>query len=296
MIVPSHVQIETVNGVCTSRCTMYTFSSWTRKKRVMPTEEFREILEKLAPHRHSIRFLTLHGCGEPLLDPTIADKIKLAKDLDYRGTGFATNSTELRETTARRLLDAGLDTIICSIDGIKKKTHESIRVGTDFDAVVSNVINFIKMRNESGQTRVMVRFIRQSANRDEWPEFHQFWRRRIEPRYGDVVVKFDIHNWADKITEYDEKQITQGDSGERLVCSDVFERLFIYSDGSVALCCADDNGFYDMGNVFHVDPVHIYNNEIFTLYRDTMLKGNLRSLMHCATCSLPRSRDRRDAE
>ncbi len=288
MIIPSHLQIETINGVCTSRCVMCSISSWTRKPRTMTTEQFEIILDKFKPYRDSIEFLTIHGCGEPLLDPTLAEKIKTAKELGFRGTGFATNCSELNQDMARKLLDSDLDTIICSIDGINKATHESIRVGTDFNGVVSNVRNFIRMRNKYGRTRVMIRFIRQQINRHEWLDFHELWTGRIAPSYGDEVVKFDVHNWGNKPIPYEDLRLEQGPKPE--VCQDVFERMLIYSDGSVGLCCADDNGFYDMGNVLREDPIEIYQNDIFTYYRQMMRKGRLLSLKHCATCSIPRSR------
>jgi hypothetical protein len=57
---------------------------------------------------------------------------------------------------------------------------------------------------------------------------------------------------------------------DNYICQDVFERMIIYSNGNVALCCADDNGFFKLGNVIDSDPIRIYNNEIFTNYREKM--------------------------
>ena len=55
-----------------------------------------------------------------------------------------------------------------------------------------------------------------------------------------------------------------------MICQDVFERLYIYSNGDVALCCADDNGFFRLGNAIEDDPIAIYNNTIFTNIRYMM--------------------------
>jgi MoaA/NifB/PqqE/SkfB family radical SAM enzyme len=111
--------------------------------------------------------------------------------MGFKGTGFATNCTELNETSSKNLIAAGLDTLICSIDGIKKATHESIRVGTNFEQIISNVAQFIKLRNQTGSSRVMVRFIRQKANYSEWPAFFEYWSERIDKDFGDEVVKFE---------------------------------------------------------------------------------------------------------
>lgn len=95
--------------------------------------------------------------GEPLLDKCLDNKVRIAKSLGFRGVGFATNCTELSENVAMRLVYAGLDTIICSIDDVNRDTYESIRIGTNFDKIVSNVKNFIKIRNLCGKTSIIPR-------------------------------------------------------------------------------------------------------------------------------------------
>lgn len=143
MYFPKHLQIETINGVCSAHCSMCTIDQWKRKPQVMSTETFSSILAKFLPYQEHLEYLTLHFCGEPLLDSSLPEKVNIAKNLNFKGVGFATNCTHLNENMAERLLKAGLDTIICSIDGINKETHESIRVRTNFDEIVRNVQQFI---------------------------------------------------------------------------------------------------------------------------------------------------------
>jgi MoaA/NifB/PqqE/SkfB family radical SAM enzyme len=199
MIIPKHIQIETINGVCSAHCIMCTWQSWARKPNVVNNDTYRRILEKIKPYREHIQYLTLHGCGEPLLDKGLAEKVTIGKKMGFEGTGFATNCTELDEHKSQELIKAGLDTIICSIDGINKHTREALRVGTDFEKIVSNVKNFIKIRNEPGETRVMARFIRQESNKQEWPLFFDYWSKQLNKDCGDEVVKFDVHKWGGKV-------------------------------------------------------------------------------------------------
>ena len=290
MIIAKHVHIETINGACTARCIMCTWQRWTRKPNVMDMNTFIHILEKFSPYRDQIQYLTLHGCGEPLLDKGLAEKVKIAKEMGFKGTGFGTNCTELDEQKSKELIEAGLDTIICSIDGINKDTHESIRRGTNFEKIVSNVKNFLKIRNEGGKTRVMVRFIRQEINRQEWPLFFGYWSKQLNKDFGDEVVKFDVHSWAGEVDEYESKDLNRSLGLDNYICEDVFERMIICSNGDVALCTADDNGFFELGNVIDSDPLEVYNSEIFTHYREMMLKGRTLELEHCKDCTIPRSR------
>jgi MoaA/NifB/PqqE/SkfB family radical SAM enzyme len=256
----------------------------------MNVHTFAQILEKFEPYREEVQYLTLHGCGEPLLDNRIAEKVKIAKEMGFKGTGFATNCTELNEHKSQELIEAGLDTIICSLDGINKHTHEAIRVGTNFEKIVSNVKNFIKIRNESGKTRVMVRFILQDINKEEWPLFLNYWSKQLNKDFRDEVVKFDVHNWGDKSHDHQSMDPTIGLKSSNYTCQDVFERMFIYSSGDVALCCIDDNGFFMLGNVIDSDPIGIYNNQTFNYYRKMMLEGRILGLEPCKSCTRPRSR------
>ena len=297
MIIPEHIHIEAVNGTCTSRCIMCRIEHWTRKPNIMDNESFRQIIEKFKPYRDKIQYVTLHGCGEPLIDKELAAKIKIAKEMGFKGVGFATNCTLLNKDRSRELVGAGLDTIICSIDGIKKDTHESIRIGTKFDVVVSNVKNFMKIRNEIGMTKTIIRFIRQEKNKDEWIAFLEYWSKLINKDFGDEIIKFDIHNCGGKLDEYQFKDLNREFVLEDgYVCEEVFERMSIFSDGNIAFCNADDNQFFYIGNALKEDPIQIYNGEIFERYRDMMKKGRIRELKYCNTCTIPRSREIKNRE
>ncbi|MGD8963264.1 MAG: SPASM domain-containing protein [Desulfobacterales bacterium] len=291
MIIPTHLQIEPINGVCTSKCIMCTYQQWTRDKNIMSNDVFTRILEKFLPYRENLQYLTLHGDGEALIDKGLPQKVKIAKDMGFKGIGFATNCTLLDVNTANALMQAGLDTIICSIDGIKKETHEAIRIGTNFEKCVSNVQSFINLRNSTERnTRVMVRFIRQELNKGEWPEFEKFWSKRINKKFGDEVVKFDVHNWGDELEDYAAKDINR-DLQASVKCQDMTERLYIHSTGRLALCSADYNGFYDLGNVLEDDPISLYNNSPIIKHYRTMLKeGRFMDLKYCRSCTIPRSR------
>ena len=103
-------------------------------------------------------------------------------------------------------------------------------------------------------------------------------------------MKFDVHNWADKLDDYQSNDLERCMRLDNYICQDVFERMWIYSNGDVGLCCADDNGFLKLGNVIDSDPIRIYNNKTFNHYRKMMMEGRIFELEHCKTCTIPRSR------
>jgi hypothetical protein len=296
MIIPEHVQIETINGVCTSRCNMCSYKSWKREPIVMGNGTFRKILEKFKPYREHIQYLSMQGCGEPLLDKEIAEKVKIAKEMGFRGVGFATNATELNEQTSIDLIKAGLDTILCGIDGINKHTHETIRVGTNFEKIVSNVNNFIKTRGKLGKTRVMIRFIRQEINKHEWPLFVDYWSKQLDKTFGDEVVKFDIHNCAGDVEGYEEMDPNRALEFDNYVCEELSKRIVIFSNGEIALCNADINGFCNLESAIDCDPIEVFNGKVFNYYRKMMEEGKISELDPCKHCTIPRSRAFKDKD
>lgn len=293
MIIPKIIQIENVSRHCNARCIMCSWKTWTRPADIMDLATFQKILFKL-PIPGYFSHLSIYGCGEPLIDKGIHHKIALAKSMGFKGTGIASNCGLLDPIISERLIDAKLDTLICSIDGILPKTHEAIRVGTSLVDVMSNVQDFIRLRNKKSTDtrfylrkapRVVIRFIRQPLNYDEWPAFKKFWEGVIDKSKGDEVVKFDVHNWGGKLFGVREK-VTY--------CADLYDRLWIFSDGRLGLCCADDNGFYDLGNVLADDPIKLYNGTRFTHYRNMITEGRADQLPYCKDCNIPFCREHKN--
>lgn len=192
---PSHLQIEVVAGICSADCIMCTIKECPRKG-ILSMTDYTAMLKKFENHTDKLQYLTLHGMGEPLLDKTLPDKIALAKDKGFPGVGFATNATHLTPEKTEALLDSGLNTIIFSLDGVTKQTHENIRRGVNFDQVLQNVLYFIERRNSWGKTKVILRMIRQESNEHEWESYKNFWNEKLSPEYGDQVSVFDVHNWG----------------------------------------------------------------------------------------------------
>jgi len=299
MIYPSHLQIETVAGKCTAVCEFCPIESSPRKE-IMSDDFFEMILKQFLPIKKYLKFTTLHGLGEPLLDKNIVNKVKKAKEFDFPSIGFATNATNLTEVISKELINVGLDTVIFSIDGFKKQTHEKIRKNTDYGEIISNVTNFIALRNktEGAKTKVIVRMIRTDENKDEWEDYKIFWSKNLDSKYGDQVSVFDVHNiGGDGVKGYVDDvraAILNYSKNNKLICSDLYERMFVYSNGKVGLCCGDEFGWFNLDYVVSTKPEDIYNNDIFIKYRQKMEKGKICELEHCENCSIILSRYKKE--
>lgn len=274
-IIPYQVQIETVAGNCNLKCNMCPIDKSIRHE-IMSDDIFKQIVISLLPIKKYIKIFTLLGLGETLLDKNVVNKIRYAKNWRFKEVGLFTNGMLLTKVTADRLINAGLDVLICSIDGFHSSTHEEIRSNSNLNRIIRNIEYFIKERDH---TKIIIRFTRQHLNYLEWSSFRNFWKSKL--RKGDLVLKYDVHNAGRNIKVSKQDFISK--------CSEVYKRLIIFSDGSVGLCCGDQFGHYEIGNILYSDPVELYNTPIFQHYRKEMNKGNISRLYLCKDCTVAQS-------
>jgi len=86
----------------------------------------------LEPALANLDALVLNGVGEPLLNPRLEQFVSRAKKLMPAGSwaGFQSNGILLSKLRAISLLDAGIDRICLSMDGVDASTFGAIRAGS----------------------------------------------------------------------------------------------------------------------------------------------------------------------
>ena len=94
------------------------------------------LYEKIA--RDAVEFgienMQLHFQGEPLLHKQFPEMVRLAKRNGMR-TNVFTNGLPLTEKMADAILDAGLDSLRFSVDGVSEEVYQKNRVGGQFHRV-----------------------------------------------------------------------------------------------------------------------------------------------------------------
>jgi hypothetical protein len=189
----------------------------------------------------------------------------------------------LPEGMTDSLLRAGLDSIVFSIDGFSAKTQESIRKMSSLEKIISNIDYFITQREVlKARTSISIRFTQQDENKAEWPDFLNFWKGLLNAKYNDSVCCYDIHNAGSSV----KTQGSEAGSKKAIKCSVVYKRMIIFSDGEIGLCCGDQFGHYNIGNILNKDPIALYNHPIFKEYRQGMDEGRIFDLELCRDCTV----------
>ncbi|MFC1952763.1 radical SAM/SPASM domain-containing protein [Chloroflexota bacterium] len=288
IVIPERIQLELVFG-CNASCIMCPVHIPSqRKKGIMSLDLFKKIVDEMAQYNETIDKFDLWGLGEPLLDKGLYEKIEYAKSKGFRNLAIATNADLLKEEYQSSLLESGLDTVIFSIDGNQKATHESIRKGVNFDNVIDNVWSIIEKRNNGDyKTRFVFRFIRQESNINEWGEYQEFWKGRISPDKGDLIIGYDAHNWGGEIlipgNSVEKKELAI----EKKPCHHVYDRLIVLWDGTIPLCCTDmHHAEYAVGNVNDASSIEVFNNEKISNIREFHMAGKKNNMDICQQCTI----------
>ena len=167
---PSKLFVET-----TSRCNLSCFMcvKQTAEGGVIDGDLADATFARLAEALPHVEALVLNGVGEPLLHPHLEEYIRMAKGRMPSGSwvGFQTNGVLLSEKRARSLVEAGLDRVGLSLDGVTPETFRRVREGGELAAIERALGRLAAAGKACGRTdlRIGVEFVLMRDNLRELP-------------------------------------------------------------------------------------------------------------------------------
>lgn len=267
---PLHVDIESTNA-CNLRCVMCPRNFMTEKIGFIDFSLYKKIVDEGCEQK--LPSIKLNYRGEPLMHPRIVDLVKYAKDKGIMEVQFNTNGLLLTEEKADALINAGLDRIIFSFDGATKETYEKIRTGSNYETVINNIKKFVELRNNLGNKKpyVRVQFVRMEQNKHEVDQFISMWK--------DIANRLSVH--AFKSPEGENKNL---ESLNHFPCPRIWQRIMVYWDGEVVMCCGDWKRSYRLGNAKESTIYEIWHSEKYNKVRDFHKNGKFDAIEVCAKC------------
>jgi len=185
---PWDIEME-VTTACYLKCIMCEHTYWKDKSYL--NQHLRlETLKRLLDELPGLRWINLTGEGTCVLNPEFNEMVKEVK---RRGIylDFSHDFVRLDEETMRTWIEAGVDRIYWSFDGVTKKTYEKIRVGADFDVVCRNVKKFVEMKEEYNSPLPEVCF-RYTFFKDNWGDV------ALIPDFLANLVSGDVRKYGDE--------------------------------------------------------------------------------------------------
>ena len=180
---PKYIEVETIRA-CNARCIMCTINEWEKTKNPKMSDElFNKFVKEVSYYSEWIEAITLNKDGEPTLDKNLALKIKALKDVGIKNVRFTTNGEKLNKEFAIKVLEAGIDEVMFSIDSIEKSTYEKIRIGLDFEKVMGNIQQFLILKQQiSPNSKVTIRMVEMPETRQGKDKWIEFWSSKISDR------------------------------------------------------------------------------------------------------------------
>jgi len=211
-----------------------------RNHGVINMELYKKVIDDIASFDDKIKLLNLHKDGEPLLNKNISKMVSFAKQAQCaEKIVITTNASLLTRELSIELIEAGLDRLIISIEGINE--HQYLRYSNykiDYENFVDNIRFFYENRK---QCQVYIKCVENILSKEQRNNFLSIFKN-----ISDIIfIETAMEAWPEyKIIDYPillKRRNKYGKPFEdnKQVCPLLFHTTIVNSNGTVSACCAD---------------------------------------------------------
>ena len=283
---PLRVNIDPAD-VCNFKCDFcFQCKSKSFKGKIMSVDLFEKVLLQLKEFEQPINVIQLFALGEPLLNKNVPLFIERIKDEQVaREVKITTNGSLITHPLIDELMDAGLDELIISLNGLCDDDFQRIaNAKVSFDKLFDNIkYLYTKKRNCHVHIKIIGDYFSKEAQ--------NFFVEQVG-EYADTINIDGVTNHWSGLTSTEKAQ-QQYDVGESTfkewpICSLCFYELVIHSDGTVSPCAADWRKDEDnLGNIMNSSLKEIWQSEKRNNMLVSFLKGTDNPYKACRECEYP---------
>lgn len=251
----------------------------------MPLDVMELVVRQAAEFPRTFKLVSFMGHGEPLCNPELPEMIRMVKRAGIaERVDIITNASLLTPEYSDRLLDAGLDVLRVSLQGISSGAYwETSGVRLDFEAFCQNLAYFYSRR---GACRLYVKVVDAALGEGEEELFFdrfasitdRMFIDRIKPVYSGVEYTESERNLS--VDRYGNRH------DQRVVCPQPFYMLSVWANGDVAPCDALYKA-RPLGNVRESSLRTMWESERKRDFCRLHLQGLRGSDPACAKCCAP---------
>jgi MoaA/NifB/PqqE/SkfB family radical SAM enzyme len=259
-----NVRIDTTN-FCNLRCKMCYLSMDKNSKRMdMDKETFHKVANKFFS---KTRMLYLSCGAEPLVNPNFTEFLSISSGYGIPFRSFATNGMLLEKKVIDSCVDNRIEEVIVSLDGSKKETVQSIRIGSNFDRVIGNLkkldqavsdspnhfprirINFTLMRSNFHELEKAIHYysefknvyiidIRHMRIHEGMEMNDEVLTKNHQREYDDIIKRMEKYCREKRILLQHSKKcfVEAADMKDKDFCPIPLFSIYIDSEGDVRLC------------------------------------------------------------
>lgn len=263
---------------CNHKCTFCSNSDKRTIKNIVKKEDFIQVMNNISKYLQ-IEQLGLSAKGEVLINKDIKEIIKICKDtFNIPYVYISSNGALLTKELAIDILEAGLDSIKFSINGMEKNEYKQIHLKDDFDIVIENLKYLIELKKSTyPNLKILISCINNKEEKKILSKFEKIFKDDF--KYINNVLKYKI-TFTPKFENFtfDETKIKP--------CPLVFNEIYIDSDCRLGLCCKDYFKEFDYGSLLTNDFLELYNGEKMLEIRNMHLSKSFPANHFCKKCLL----------
>jgi len=245
---------------------------------------FKKVIDNLRDFDKPLKVLRLYKEGEPFLNTKLAEMIHYAKKSGVvQHIDTTTNGSRLQPEQIKPILDAGLDRINISVDGLSdKQFFDFTGVKINFENYVENIENLYKIK---GDCEVCIKIAGDFMTQEDKKKFYA--------TFGNYADRIFIENIAPCWPEFGVEDrlginISKGIYGQPVgtvnTCPYIFYSVSVNSDGSVSLCFLDWAHKLLLGDLRKQTLKEIWQGETLFRHQISHLRGERWENPVCTQC------------
>ncbi len=255
-----------------------------RPFKTMDFDVYKKIIDDIKEFSEPLKVLRLYKDGEPMLNPHFADMIRYAKESgNILKVDTTTNASLLSPKRNLEIIDAGLDRINISVEGVNAEQYKKFsNYKIDFDKFVENVKHFYENRK---QCEVVVKINGDTLSEDDKKLFIDTFKNIADGVYIEHIMscwpEFELR---DGLEVNQDHGIYGQEIKEVSVCPYVFYSFSLNSDGQASLCFLDWSRKLLIGDVRVQSVKDIWLGDKMRDYQKMFLRHDRKNHPVCGNC------------
>lgn len=286
---PFSVHLD-ICSLCNFRCN-FCFQADTQaikenhlQRGYMQWDMFEKIVGDLCAFEDKMKKIKIGLHGEPTLHPELPKMVRYIRDKDICDTlEMFTNGSLLNPELNLALVDAGLQRINISVEGLTAETYKDVTgVSLDYEKFLDNIRHLYENRK---QLKIYIKIVDVGFTEEDKKTFYNTFGNICDEIFIEHIVpqwahtnKFDLDEvgmYGQKITKY------------KYVCPFLFMYMHYNYDGTVSGCTLDWARRVLIGDANNDSAVEIWNGNKLKQLQITNLEKKREEIPFCGDCFAP---------